>query len=1303
MKKIFTRLAFFMLLGSSLHAQDPIFNWAASMGGTDTEQTYAMASDDWGNLYTTGFYNGTVDFDPSGTVFNLTAGNNGSIFIQKLDALGNFVWAYSIGSGGASSGTGEAITTDASGNVFITGSFGGTCDFDPGPGSFNLTSIGSGSDIFILKLDTSGSFVWVKSNGAQWNDSGYAIKTDAFGNVCITGRYFGTVDFNPDTADTFNLTAYISTYDLFIQKLDVNGNFIWAKSIGNAGADAGISITTDAANNVYVTGVYSNTMDFDPGIDTFNLISQGLWDIFIVKLNPLGDFVWVRSMGGTNYDHCRSITADAFGHIYATGKYRDVSDFDPSGLVYNLTSNGGKDMFILKLDTSGNFIWAKSVGAGAGEEGYAVITDTSGNVYITGTYQYTVDFDPGPAIYNLTSGSLVGYSDLFILKLDWNGNFVWAKSVGGLTNEFVFESIAIGASSNVCIAGHYDGTIDLDPGPATFNLTSNGGIDLFVVALQQYGVTGFVFNDFSADCVRDTNEIGLGGRRLTINPGNIVVQTNANGFWFIDSLAVNTYTITADTSGFWQRTCPVTQTFTVTTTDEITYAPSFGFVSTAPCASPDVSIYMPLLRRCFINQMVHVQVCNQNIATGVLDTAYVEVQLDSLLIVQSASLAYTALGNNTFRFDVGTLYPGMCASFSISCSLSCNAILGQTLCMEAEIYPADSCVFDTIPDNTEGGVSPCTLPWDKSSLMVEGSCVNDSIRFVVYNTGDPGAGDMDCFAAIRLYIDGQFVLLDSVLLAGGDSAIFVFSGDGRTWRFEADQHPLHPGSSHPNATVELCGNSNNWTSDLVNLLPMDDADPITDIYCGVVTGSYDPNDKTGFPLGVTDSNYISPNQELQYVIRFQNTGTDTAFTVVIRDTLTTDLDIFSVASGVASHNYSFRMYGPRVLEWTFDNILLPDSNINEPESHGFVVFKVAQNSNLSNGTLIQNAADIYFDFNAPIITNETSHLVNDGLKLPQIASQTTVTASACSMYTLNGFTYTNSGTYMQNMVSSGGLDSIVTLILTLQNNALPTTINPVACSNYTVPSGDETYTMSGTYMDTITSSVGCDSILSINLTIQGTVGTTTINPSTCISYTVPSGDETYTTSGTYMDTIPNSVGCDSILTINLTVNPLPTVSYTGLDSIYCIGDVGFTDSLIGSPSGGWFSGPGMTGDIFDPYSTGFGTFTITYSYTDGNGCTDSTAKAVVVASCGAIENNVFSGLIKIFPNPVGGTVTFEFTDRKERIISIFNSSGKAIIRLQTEDNHAKLEMSEMASGLYHYQVWSMATMEIEGKGKFIKK
>jgi hypothetical protein len=450
----------------------------------------------------------------------------------------------------------------------------------------------------------------------------------------------------------------------------------------------------------------------------------------------------------------------------------------------------------------------------------------------------------------------------------------------------------------------------------------------------------FVYQDTNVNCQND-NEIGLQGIQISIQPGNYIATSSASGIASFDSLPDGIYTATIDTTNLnWSTSCPGSQTFSIQngTADCM----SFGLTNNNPCTDPEVSIYAPFLRRCLPNQNVYVTACNQTTATGALNASYVDVELDPLMTVTASSLPYTAQGNNIYRFQTGNLNPGQCASFNITTTISCNAMLGQTLCMDANLLPVESCALDTEPTPMATGVTPCNLPWDQSSLSVDGWCQGDSVYFTITNTGQLGGGDMECYSPVRVYVDGVLTYFDSIMIQGGTTVTYSYFGNGQTWILQADQHPLHPGNSHPNAHVEGCGDVSNWTPDLVNNFPQDDADPVVDIYCGWVTGAWDPNDKRGYPTGIGATNDILPNTDLQYVIRFQNTGTDTAFTVVIRDTLDIDLNIFTVTSGVSSHNYSFTMHGPRVLEWTFNNINLPDSSANEPESHGFVTFQVKQ-------------------------------------------------------------------------------------------------------------------------------------------------------------------------------------------------------------------------------------------------------------------------------------------------------------------------------------------------------------------------
>jgi uncharacterized repeat protein (TIGR01451 family) len=355
--------------------------------------------------------------------------------------------------------------------------------------------------------------------------------------------------------------------------------------------------------------------------------------------------------------------------------------------------------------------------------------------------------------------------------------------------------------------------------------------------------------------------------------------------------------------------------------------------------------------------------------------------------------------------------------------------------MDANLYPVEPCVFDTDPAPMATGVTPCNLPWDQSSLSVNGWCQGDSVYFTITNSGQLGGGDMECYSPVRIYVDGVLTYFDSIMINGGAVVTYSYFGNGQTWILQADQHPLHPGNSHPNAHVEACGDPANWTPDIVNEFPQDDADPVVDIYCGLVTAPWqglpiDPNDKTGFPLGIGQSHDILPNTDLQYVIRFQNTGTDTALTVVIRDTLDIDLNIFTVTSGVSSHNYSFTMHGPRVLEWTFENINLPDSTTNEPESHGFVTFEVKQVPNLAAGTEINNNVGIYFDFNAPVITNTTLHTINPCIN--NITQTTNSSPFACSTYTApNGQVLSESGTYQIISQDVNGCNTIHNISLSI--------------------------------------------------------------------------------------------------------------------------------------------------------------------------------------------------------------------------------------------------------------------------------
>ena len=467
-KILFIAIFIFIFFSQSIIAQSPNWQWAKGIGGSGHEYCNSVAVDANGNVYSIGSFNGTVDFDPNLAISNLTSVGIDDIFISKIDGSGNYIWTKSIGSSQIDEGF--SITLDNSGNVYSTGSFTGTVDFDPGVDTFNLVSSGS-ENIFISKLDNNGNFIWAKPIFGYGNKS-HSIATDNFNNVYAAGQFEGTVDFDPST-NIFNLTS--SVYDgVFILKLDSNGSFLSAKGISGTNAVFDPSIAIDDNNNVYATGILKGTADFNPGGGVFNLTSNGDNDIFIFKLSSNGNFVWAKEFGGAWPDEGNSIALDDSGNIYTTGRYGLIADFDPNSDTFNLTTSAMTEIFISKLDNSGNFIWAKSMGGIGVGIGFSIAVDDSGFVYTTGNYSETKDFDPDTsASFNLTSN---GNLDIFISKLDESGNFISAKSIGGSADDYCM-SIVSDNSDNIYFGGYFfSSTITFNP----FTLTNAGHTDLFI-------------------------------------------------------------------------------------------------------------------------------------------------------------------------------------------------------------------------------------------------------------------------------------------------------------------------------------------------------------------------------------------------------------------------------------------------------------------------------------------------------------------------------------------------------------------------------------------------------------------------------------------------------------------------------------------------------------------------------------------------------------------------------------------------------------------------------------------------------
>lgn len=366
---------------------------------------------------------------------------------------------------------------DNNGDIYFSGYFSGTIDFDPGPGVENRTSAG-GRDAFLLKLSAIGEFEWVIALGGTSNDNGSHIATDNQMNVYFVFDYYDMTDVDP-TLNT-NLSGSTGTRDIGIMKLNQAGDYVWHKIIAGPNDNEHIRFITINNDQLYVAGSFNDSVDFAVTGNSYVMNSNGFRDCFLLKLDLNGDFVWAKSIGGIGNDNFHEVDHDINGNIYIACTFQETVDFDPGPGAMNITSNGLEDGAILKLSPNGDFIWAKRIGGIYGDMVEAIKIDKNSNLFVGGEFSNTVDLDPGVGISNATSA---GASDMFILKMDTAGNLVWYEQIGSTMDDRV-RDIEISENGEIYCAGHFSNTVDFDLSSANNSLTSNGGMDHFILKMD---------------------------------------------------------------------------------------------------------------------------------------------------------------------------------------------------------------------------------------------------------------------------------------------------------------------------------------------------------------------------------------------------------------------------------------------------------------------------------------------------------------------------------------------------------------------------------------------------------------------------------------------------------------------------------------------------------------------------------------------------------------------------------------------------------------------------------------------------
>lgn len=1106
---------------------------------------------------------------------------------------------------------GNAITSDASGNVYTAGRFGGTMDLDPGVGTVNAVASGSLNDIFISKLNSSGAYVWGQSIGAASADAGFGVAVDGSGNVYVTGSFGGTVDFDPGVGVT-NLTSN-GGLDIFILKLDASGNFVWANAIGGTAADEGLSIAVDGSGNVYTAGYFNGTADFDPGVGTNNLTSAGGTDAFEVKLNSSGNFQWVKQIGSTGTDQINSVVVDAAGRSYIAIAFQGTL---PAGMVnaFAISSAGSTDGLLIVLNNAGVVNGGGALLGSGGDDAITALAldETRHAVYLTGR------FSGNMPVYNYTNA---GGFDLFVQQFPLDavtgalsGPIGWgyAFGVGGNQEGYGIDIDPLNGSVAVC--GYIKGaTIDFDPSSNNTFLSATGASqDGFVAGYSSSGAFKYAFT------------VG-----------------NAN---FDQLSAIDASNLYIHTTGFFQGTLDVDPVGTTNITSGNAGAAFDAYaLKYSTCTAPA----MPTN----ITPNANLTICAGNsttlLVTGLGTLSWYSAATGGTFLGAGQSFTTPVLNTTTTYYaQDSTCYFG--ARQPITVTVNPNPTLtatasATTLCYGdvltlfasgATTYSWNHGVINGAPfaDTTVG-----TTTYIVNGVTASGCiCIPDTVIVTVNQTASPGVNyqylplsltgfNNDIVANGNNYLTSTTTSVD----ANSDGCRFIEAG---YTQFGTPTRYLPTGGAFYSQTTPA--------------VPFQFA-------------SYTANNSlTLFTAGDTGRLTLNtPMAMNQFYILATSGGGLTNIDGVIHfaDGSTENMPNLSIDDWFNASSYALqgvgRMYNnalgfqaptdvnPRIYQYAV--------NISPANQSKTVTAITFTRNNL--GTMKTQIMGITARVSMQEFCASSNPTVAD-----LTASGTNIQWYDASNNLLSNTTALVDGDLYYATQTLNGCESQSAGVLVNLNASPVVTVNsPSVCAGSSV-------TLNAAGADTYSWSNG------------GNTSSISVSPTATTSYTVTATDTSTTCSGTAVSTV--------------TVNALPTVTFAPFGNTVC--DNGLPLPLIGgSPAGGTYSGPFVTSNIFDPSAAGAGTYLLTYTYSDANSCSSSDTTSVTVDVCSGMVS-YDEAIVTVYPNPNNGTfqISVNNLNASEMQITICDMQGK-IVYDSVEQNSAngftkEISLGDVANGVY---------------------
>ncbi len=445
--------------------------WVDDMGGASGFcKPTGMMTDKQNNIYVAGYFNGTIDLDPSSGAKNVTSAGGDDIYIAKYTPAGALVWGFSMGNTGLDQV--NNLTVDANGNPTITGQFDSSTLT---AGSTTLQNAGA-EDIFIIHLDTNGNVLWAKSIGGSGTDRGEEVTADAQGNLITTSIFQSSF-----TLGGKNITSPGGVFNALICKFDNAGNFTWDVDLGGNGDTEVYGVDADSNGNVVVSGTYTGTVDFDP-LGVHHNLNNGSNTGFVAQYTSAGKLIWVNTINGNYINNGSAVAVGPTNDIYVTAAFS-------SAVVFNGTTTlnpQGQDTFIAKYSSTGVFQFAKDLGGnGASSFPYQIRSDAADNVYVTGYFTGTVNFNP--ALTPAQNVAFHGQRDFYAVKLSGTGVYQWAFGGGSATcDQSLGIEMDVNTSNDLVLAGSFCGTVDFDPSTCKAdNVIAQSSSDTYLATYTQ--------------------------------------------------------------------------------------------------------------------------------------------------------------------------------------------------------------------------------------------------------------------------------------------------------------------------------------------------------------------------------------------------------------------------------------------------------------------------------------------------------------------------------------------------------------------------------------------------------------------------------------------------------------------------------------------------------------------------------------------------------------------------------------------------------------------------------------------------